>query len=322
MKKSLIALAVLGAMFGAAHAQSSVTLYGKVDVGLLHTDPFGGVSQLAVQSGNFSGSRWGLMGSEDLGGGLKVNFQLEQGFNVDTGSLSAAGQQFSRNSWLGLSGGWGEVRVGKPWTAYDDVSGAINAMWDSTFSVENNFFASTAYNANPGNTIKYTTPSFGGFSAAASYTLDENKAVDTTVKSISLAYANGPLAAGFGYQTEGQGAGPDLKYTRLSASYDFGMAVLKGLYGNTKLGAAKINEYSIGADIPLGGAFALSTAYGYSKNNTAAGSEKRKGFTIGGLYTLSKRTDVYLGVTDWDGKTGGVKTSGDTKYGFGMRHSF
>ncbi len=322
MKKSLIALAVLGAMVGAVHAQSSVTLYGKIDVGLLHTDPFGGVSQFNVQSGNFSGSRWGLMGSEDLGGGLKVNFQLEQGFNVDTGSFSAAGQQFSRNSWLGLSGGWGEVRVGKPWTAYDDVSGAINAMWDSTFSVENNFFRSTAYNANPGNTIKYTTPSFSGFSGAVSYTLDENKAVDNTVKSISLAYANGPIAGGFGYQTEGQGAGPDLKYTRLSASYDFGGFILKGLYGNAKLGAAKTNEYSIGADIPLSGAFALSTSYGYSKDNTAAGNEKRKGFTIGGLYTLSKRTDVYLGVTDWDGKTSGVKTNGDTKYGIGMRHSF
>lgn len=322
MKKSLIALAVLGAMVGAAQAQSSVTLYGKVDVGLIHTDPFGGVSQLRVDSGNFSGSRWGLMGSEDLGGGLKANFQLEQGFSVDTGAQAAAGQQFSRNSWLGLSGGWGEVRIGKPWTAYDDVSGAINAMWDSTFSVENSFFRSTAYNANPGNTIKYTTPSFGGFSGAVSYTLDEVKNIDNNIVSVALAYANGPLAAGFGYQAEGQGAGPDLKYTRLSASYDFGVAVLKGLYGNTKLGAAKTNEYSIGADIPLGGAFALSTSYGYSKDNNAAGSEKRKGFTIGGLYTLSKRTDVYLGVTDWDGKTGGVKTNGDTKYGFGMRHSF
>jgi predicted porin len=247
MKKTLIALAALGAMVGAAHAQSSVTLYGKLDIGLIRADSNG--KQWTMESGNFSGSRWGLMGSEDLGGGLKANFQLEQGFRLDNGAAAAAGQQFSRNSWVGLSGGWGEVRVGKPWTAYDDVSGAINAMWDSTFSVENNFFATTGYSANPGNTIRYSTPSLGGFVGSVSYTLDENKGTNLDVTSLSLAYANGPIAAGFGYQVESQGALPDLKFTRLSASYDFGPAVLKGLYGQGKQGAQKVNEYSIGVDV-------------------------------------------------------------------------
>jgi predicted porin len=323
MKKSLIALAVLGAMVGGAQAQSSVTLYGKIDVSLMRNKVFGGTSQVTIESGTISGSRWGMMGSEDLGGGLKANFDLEQGFAVDTGAQSVAGNAFSRQSWVGLSGGFGEVRVGKPWTAYDDVSGAINAMFDSGFSVENNFFKSTGYTANPANTVRYSTPTFGGFSGAFSHSMDEVKNVNTDVNSVSIAYAGGPFAAGFGYQTEGLAAGGKTKYTRLSASYDLGAAVIKGLYGNVKNpGSFKTNEYSIGVDVPVSGALTVSAGYGYSKDNVASGDEKRKGLTLGAMYMLSKRTDVYVGLTDWDGKTAGTKTSGNTKYGFGMRHSF
>lgn len=323
MKKSQLALAALGLMVvSAAQAQSTVTIYGRIDASLMHNNPFGGVSQLTVDSGTISGSRWGLMGSEELGGGLKLNFNLEQGFAIDTGAQGVAGQQFSRQAWVGMSGGFGELRVGKPWTAYDDVSGAINAMFDSGFSVENNFFASTGYNANPANTIRYSTPSFGGLAAAVSYSLDEVRNTDTSVKSISVSYAGGPFAAGAGYQIEELG-GTNNKFTRLSASYDLGAAVVKALYGNVRFpAAAKTHEYSLGVDVPMSDALTLSAGYGYSKDNAALGSEKRTGFTVGALYMLSKRTDMYVGVTDWDGKTGGVKTSGNTRYGVGMRHSF
>jgi predicted porin len=332
MKKTLIALAALGAMAGAAHAQSSVTLYGIVDIGLLRADSLNDTWN--VQSGNVSGSRWGLKGSEDLGGGLKANFTLEQGFSLDTGGASDPTRQFNRQAWVGVSGGWGEVQIGRIYTAYDDVSGAINAMWDSTWSVENNFFNSTTYGgAGDGrinNGIRYATPSFGGFVGAVSYSLDENKATKLNNTAISLAYANGPFAAGFGYEVNEVGGGviDPRKVTRFSASYDLGVVVLKGLYGNVKnpylTNLGKTNEYSIGADMPLGGAFTLSAAYGYSKDSVNAGGEKRKGFTIGGQYVLSKRTDVFVGVTDWEGKVGGIKVPGreDTKYGAAIRHRF
>lgn len=322
MKKSLIALAVLGAMMGGAQAQSSVTLYGRIDVSLMHNKVFGGASQLTIDSGTISGSRWGMSGSEDLGGGLKAIFTLEQGFSVDTGAQQAAGNAFSRQSWVGLAGGFGEIRVGKPWTAYDDVSGAINAMFDSGFSVENNFFNSTGYSANPANTVRYSTPTFGGFSGAVSYSLDEVRNTDTSITSVSGQYAGGPIMAGVGYQVEELG-GTNRKYTRLSGSYDLGAAVVKALYGNVKFpGTAKTNEYSLGVDFPLSSALTLSAGYGYSKDNTSQGGEKRTGYTLGAMYVLSKRTDVYAGLTDWDGNTAGIKTSGNTKYGFGMRHSF
>jgi len=169
--------------------------------------------------------------------------------------------------------------------------------------------------------VRYSTPDFGGFTAAASYTLDEVRNANFSVTPISAMYAGGPLTVAAGYQVEEMG-GPNMKFTRLSASYDLGAAVVKALYGNVKMPVGKADEYSLGVDVPLSGALMLSASYGYSKDNTAGGAEKRTGFALGAMYTLSKRTDLYAGLTDWDGKTGGLKTTGNTKYGFGMRHSF
>ena len=323
MNKPLVASIALAASLGAAQAQTAVTLYGRIDASLMHNNPFGGARQFTVDSGTISGSRWGLIGSEDLGGGLKLNFNLEQGFAIDTGAAAVAGQQFSRQAWIGFSGDFGEFRVGKAWSAYDDVSGANNAVFDSAFSVENNFFGSTAYIANPPNTLRYSTPTFGGFSGSISHSLDEVKNTDLSVTAISATYANGPLNIAAGYQVEGLGA-TDLRYTRLSAGYDFGSFVLKGLYGHVKMPAAgaKTSEFSLGVDVPVSSALTVSAGLGYSKDSAAAGGTKRRGFALGAMYALSKRTDFYAGLTDWDGKAAGVKVSGNTRYGVGMRHSF
>src|SRR5659263_234141 len=144
MKKSLIALAVLAAS-GAAMDQSSVTLYGLVDlwVGSAKFDNGTGVTlpsakvakldagttQTLMQSGGVNGSRWGLKGSEDLGGGLKANFDLQQGIAVDTGASSSA-LAFHRAAWVGFSGGFGAVKLGRIPTAYYDAEGGF----DGTFN--------------------------------------------------------------------------------------------------------------------------------------------------------------------------------------------
>src|SRR5690606_1129817 len=121
MKKTLLAAALLAGFAGAAHAQSSVTLYGIVDVGVggnkLHDSAAGGDdARYGLMSGVQSGSRWGLRGSEDLGNGLRANFQLESGFDVANGRQgpgSQEGRLFGRQAWGGLSGAWGEVRAGR-----------------------------------------------------------------------------------------------------------------------------------------------------------------------------------------------------------------
>ncbi|MBV5298281.1 MAG: porin, partial [Rhodoferax sp.] len=136
MKKSLIALAVMAAS-GASFAQSSVSVYGLADIwfGSVKVDLPNGSSTTTTKldSGGVNTSRWGLKGSEDLGGGLKANFKLEQAIALDTGAASG----FSRYAYVGFSGGFGEVKLGKTGTAYDEVNGSANAVFNSALSAEN-----------------------------------------------------------------------------------------------------------------------------------------------------------------------------------------
>lgn len=221
MKKSLIALAVLAAS-GAASAQSSVQLYGVADVWLGSAKTSNDVRvngngqkfsassserQTKLDSGGVSTSRWGLKGSEDLGAGLRANFQLEQGLALDTGS---AGDGFNRVATVGFSSGLGAVTLGKQYTVYDDIRGVAENTFDANISASKGVW--TDYNDNTANTIKYVSPSFGGFSGGLSYAFGEDKNTDadkknsaSSVLGLSLQYANGPLLVGYGYQKEKEG---------------------------------------------------------------------------------------------------------------------
>src|ERR1700730_16325238 len=118
MKKTLLALAVLGAFAGAASAQTNVTVYGIVDAGVQYKNdgnPAG--KTLSLQSGIQNGSRLGFKGTEDLGGGLSAIFTFENGFNVDDGTLGQGNRLFGRQAWVGLNGGFGTVKLGRQQTA-------------------------------------------------------------------------------------------------------------------------------------------------------------------------------------------------------------
>lgn len=300
MKKSLIALAVLAAS-GASFAQSSVTVYGIADIWFGSVKATGVPTQTKLDSGGVSGSRFGFKGSEDLGGGLKANFLLEQGFALDTGA-TAAGQAFARQSYVGFSGGFGEVKLGKVWTAYDDVSGAANAAFDSALSPQNGVWLSTGYQANPANSIYYASPSMSGFSAAISYALGENKTATVDAGSIAafnVQYAGGPVTAALAYQTEkATAAAASTNFTRVNGSYDFGVAKLLAGYGrfvNGAVAGSETTEWELGVDYPVSSALTLSGGFARSSDNAAAGDATRKGYGIAALYTLSKRTALYGG---------------------------
>lgn len=336
MKKSLIALAVLAAS-GAAMAQSSVTLYGIADVwfGTVKTDNgTSSLTQTKLESGGVNGSRWGLKGSEDLGGGLKANFQFEQGINLDDGSgTSTTATAFSRQSWVGLSGGFGAVKLGRTPTPFDDINGSSNAVFDSKLSATNDVFLSTGYTVRPNNTLFYQAPTFGGFSGAVSYSLGEDKTPATSATSttsMNLTYAAGPLAVQFGYQVQDivnpTANSADLKYTRLGASYNFGVATVKGSYGAVdnigNVNGADADEYQIGVDFPVTAALTLSGNFAKSEDNAKAGDAERTGYGIGASYTLSKRTFLYGGYRH--AKTDNV-TAADTKtdvFAVGVQHRF
>ncbi|GAB4215969.1 MAG: porin [Rhodoferax sp.] len=323
MKKSLIAMAVLAAS-GASFAQSSVTLYGIADIWFGQTSGTGQTTQTVLESGGVSGSRWGLKGSEDLGGGLKANFLLEQGVKLDTGA-GAAGQAFSRQSYVGFSGGFGEVKLGKIWTAYDDISGAANAAFDSALAPVSNVWLSTGYNANPANGIYYVSPDFGGFTAALSYALGEDKTATLSASSVlalNAQYNKGALYAGFAYQEEKpQGDGEKTKFTRLNGTYDFGMAKALVGYGKKKAGQAETTEWELGADVPVSSALTLSGGFARSSDNAAAGDAVRKGYGFAAAYSLSKRTTAYGGFQKATTTVANVDTDAKV-FAVGVKHVF
>jgi len=338
MKKSLIALAVLAAS-GAAMAQSSVTLYGVVDLwlgsqkgtgitvapggtsGALFT--YGGPNPSSVTkmgSGGLSSGRWGLKGEEDLGGGLKATFQIESGFAADTG-VGNGGP--NRQTALGLTGGFGTLTFGNIYTAMDDVLGAPNSALDSAFSPSNNVLAvNTYYNGAPKNAIKYVSPNMSGFSFGVSTGLKE--ATNTAVNDVSLSYASGPLAANFAYQVQTNigGAGVDGKLTALNATYDLGMAKLLAGVGQAKLGNMRANDVQFGVDVPLSSALTVSAGFAQSKDNAAAGNVKRTGFGLAAGYNMSKRTTAYAGVNSSQAKVSGTKIDKTSLVAVGIRHKF
>jgi predicted porin len=343
MKKSLVALAVLAAS-GASFAQSTVSVYGLADVffGSVKNEnntASGGagtsLTQSVLNSGGVSTSRWGLTGSEDLGGGLKANFKLEQGINVDSGSVNQGATDttkyaFSRYAYVGFAGGFGEVKLGKTGTAYDDVSGASDAVFDSALSPMNSVFASTGYSWNPANTIYYQAPSVSGFSGAFSYSLGENKTATAdagSTTSFNLTYGAGPLAAQFGYQAEKtSGFSNDVKFTRLGASYDLGVAKLLANYGKVtnagNVSGADKTDYQFGVDYPVSTALTLSGSYAKSTNNVTAGDQSSKGFGLGAAYTLSKRTFVYGGLESDTATNAGAADSKHSVFAVGVQHKF
>ena len=349
MKKNLIALAVLAAS-GVASAQSTVTLYGIADVwfGSTKTDTLVGnqavgTRQTMVGSGGVDESRFGFKGSEDLGSGLKANFVLEQGFPIDNGAAgtttdskgNTVSASFSRQAYVGFSGGFGEAKIGKIATAYDDISGATRPAFNSALSPDNNVWVShSGYNWNPNNSVYYATPSLSGFSGAISYSFGENKATSTDagqVVSANVKYESGPVYAGLAYQTEkANGATPTAKFSRLNASYDLG--VVKLLVG---LGHAnqvyrvnytnRTNEYEIGADFPVSSALTLSGGYAQSKSSylgVGVADTKRTGFGVAATYLLSKRTFLYGGVQAAKQTQSGAADLKSDLYGIGVHHTF
>lgn len=133
MKKSLIALAVLAAS-GAAMAQSSVTVYGLADVrvgSFKQSDEVGSLSNTEMRSGGFATSRIGFKGTEDLGGGLKANFQIETSVAIDRPAASTIGD---RQAWVGLSGGFGAIELGRSWTPYDGTRAMANDTFNANFA--------------------------------------------------------------------------------------------------------------------------------------------------------------------------------------------
>ncbi len=377
MKKTLVALAAL-AVVGAASAQSSVTLYGAMDAA------FTGVNgdtanRIGMLSSGIGSSKLGFTGTEDLGGGLKANFKIEGAVNADSGAGSgtntnnqasgaaaaAAGGQgftFNRFSYVGLSGGWGEVRLGNDYISTFLIQVSVDPMGTNGVSDGLRMLAQGARAsgqatlANARNAIGYTTPVIaGGLTANVQFWFGENASNGAGAGAsdsgngyaLSARYGNGPIFVGLGTQTTRGTASAtttgDFTSSSLAASYDFGMAKVTYTFSReavndfAAVGTQLTNVTNhLGLVVPFG-ATNVKAVYARSTFNTgAAGAADTIGTMIGlgADYALSKRTKLYATVArvsndgasvfSTGGLAGGMNATGGatTAYMIGAFHAF
>jgi len=205
LKQIAVALLAMGAVTGSAYAQSSVTLYGIVDAGLLYNNNVKGSDEFAISQA--TSSRWGLKGVEDLGGGLQTIFDLENGFTTGTGALAQGGLEFGRKAFVGLnSSTYGTVTVGRQYSVSNDFTApfASGANWAAS-GLGYGTHAADVDNVDTTNriqnSIKYESIVYGGLQFGALYSfggqagsVTKNEVIDAGV-----AYTNGPIKLGAAY---------------------------------------------------------------------------------------------------------------------------
>jgi predicted porin len=342
MKKSLFALAALTAFAGAASAQSSVTLFGVVDVNLRQIENTDGRSTLSTD-GNAS-SRLGFRGVEDLGGGLRAGFWIEGALSPDDGN--AAGQSWRRRSTVSLIGNFGEIRLGRDytpifwnWTVFDPfgtngVGAASNLGLEGGRSQGSGGAYGTLVRAD--NTVGYFLPAnlgglYGQVMVAAGEGTFGNKHYGGR-----LGYSAGAFNVAAAYGQTQFNADEDGTSFNVAGSWDFGFMKLSGYYGEVDLINTTQTNYYVGVTAPVG-AFTLKASYGHVDNIfvTQVNNASADQFAIGAVYDLSKRTALYghysrISNDNSAFRVAGTPTSGpllnvgDSSSGFevGVRHSF
>ncbi|WP_422012535.1 porin [Roseateles sp.] len=345
MKKALIALAVLGLTGGAAVAQSSVTLFGVLDADMKYTKT-GDVKKKALDSSGLNTSRFGVRGTEDLGGGLKAGFWLESEVAVDTGVAGNGGAFWGRRATVSLAGDFGEVRLGRNKTAsrlhledFDPFAftglGSVGAVYSNLGSGNG-----TSY-GRADNLVSYSLPNnlsgfYGGVDVSAGEGTNTNKG-----QSVRLGYKNGPLHVSGTYASTSNAAdNSKFKLTSIGGAYDLGVARPSLSYTESKYLSRKQQVLTAAVTVPVGQGQFVAT-YTDAKANGAAETAAAgytaigdaKLFALGYAYNLSKRTALYTTYSQIDNKgnarflvagspaatAGGQKSSG---VDVGVRHSF
>lgn len=314
MKKTLIALAAV-AVAGAASAQ--VSLYGIADLGYGSKTVKNGAGTTTdkssgMQSGYQSGSRWGMKGSEDLGGGLTASFNFENSIGATDGTSSG----FTRRSVVELAGGFGKLGMGRDYNPYFGVVG-FSDVTGTDGSATSNLLGGVRTN----NMFLYTSPNFSGVTVKLGYAGNSTgvAATKTTSTDLSVTYAAGDLMAAFAQQTNKPTtagvAGDKTTNTAIGATYNLGAAKLYFNNLTSKTAGVSTKETNLGVSAPMG---AVSVLAGYGRNSKT-GVSSGTDYVLGADYALSKRTNVYarlnkLGAVDNGGKTNGMAV--------GLRHKF
>lgn len=308
MKKSLLALAVLGAFAGAASAQSSVTLYGKLDLGFAKA---AGSADKQVADG--SSSRVGFRGVEDLGGGLKALFQFEHRFNPDTGTVTNTAFWHGLST-VGLGGSFGTVNLGRQYTAaFSLATNVIDPFGgDTVAGLRGESLTKSVARLRTENSVRYDG-AFGGLKVAADIAETPAGGVDRPY-SVAAQYAAGPFMVAASYDNP-TGANDNL--ATLGGSYAFGPAkVSLGIGRGDNNSNVRVKQALAGVTVSVGAAGQVLAGYAQQEVGTADATKK---VSLGYRHNLSKRTQLYTDVTRVNDLLSKTEKTG---YDFGVIHTF
>ena len=337
MKKTLIVAAVSASFAVAAHAQSSVTLYGVLDSGISYQSNVAnangeGKSLWTAGSAGIDQSRWGLRGSEDLGGGLKAVFNLESGFNIGNGKLNNNGGMFNRQAFVGLSSGqYGTVTLGRQYDSVQDYLAPLTAAgsWGGTFFAHtgnlDNLSTNNGYAVN--NSVKFQSANYAGFTfggtygfsnstqfannreysvganyqyqglkVGAAYSQQNNPAIAVGSTGATGGSPFGTLA-GEAFRSRVYGAGLGYTFGPAEVGFAWTQARADNIVGG---GLIRQDNYEVNGKYNVTAAMSLGLAYTFTNQKDTAGASdaKTRFHQIGAQadYSLSKRTDVYAQV--------------------------
>lgn len=348
MKKLSLACPLALAFAGLASAQTSVTVYGIADAGLVRESGAAAGSVTKISSGVGSASRLGFRGSEDLGNGLSAIFVLELGARIDTGEIDAAGTIFNRQAYVGLkSASLGTLTIGRQYTPYYLTLSNVADPFGTAYAGNiKNLFPTAGSNTRTSNTVVYVSPAVYGVSAELGYAFGEQAGSSTAGRQAgaALAYASGPLNVRLGYNNRnndftaaaGGAMTPPISAASreparnavLAANYDLGVAKVYGAYGRDKgpnsaplpnannpyggvrpVATTDGAEYLVGASVPaIGGT--LMASYIIKDDRTAFNQDATQlGFAYS--YPVSKRTNLYTAYAKIRNRNGAGYTVGN-----------
>jgi predicted porin len=281
MKKTCLCMA-LATISGIAHAQSSITLYGVFDEGIDYVTNSKGKPLVSLVSGEINGARWGLLGKEDLGGGYKAVFNLENGFDSNTGALGQAGLEFGRNAYVGLGGPYGTITAGRQYSSVVDFVGltlTASESWGGWFATHPGDMDQLNNTFRVNNAVKYTSVTYRGLTFGAMYNFGGQAGAFNRDSGVGagVSYKNGPLSAGAAFQSlqdpyntaynnganaataiaspvySGYASARTLQIIVAGVAYQLGHATLGATYSNTQFQQLGADSGNAGATAHLSG---------------------------------------------------------------------
>ncbi|WP_338759442.1 porin [Massilia sp. METH4] len=318
MRNTKLLLASVLPLVASSATAAEITTYGIVDIGPTYVSNQGGKSMTRMDAGTLQQSRLGFKGVEDLGGGLSAFFQLEIGYNLDTGTLATANTLFSRDARVGLKGGFGTISLGRQANATVDALAPYSAAmlgYGPSYLATHPGNHDRILNIPTDNSIKYATPSFAGLTAIVAYGFGEQAgdSRQNSTRNVALTYQNGAWSLGASYLWQSgvnvtnlsllapsanpfgaTGASDVLRSAGIGASYKFAeWSFVHGNLTQSKFGISGVTARTLelGMRYQATDLWVLGGDYAYTRVVARADYDA---LAVSASYYFSKRTNLYI----------------------------